>query len=298
MLRVKEFTKSGLRRRKGVARRQPAMAGLLLTFAAVAVLIVGCDNDENPLRPYAGERPFIIQEVTQSWSPDVQWVGGRAAAVGVNRGDKAALDSTLVWLRRVDGDAIDAPISINGEFDAAAVAAVGGEPVDSLESGVVYTLWIASESALDVNLDSTAVNEFMMADSTFEASYMLAGRSGGGAGVSFTVVRNQSLLSDNYILSWTPADVGFNQIAIREASSGGFTDLRWHIVIPEREEGELVSPVVIGEVPEGAVAGIDWGGWGSSTHTIWATTEEWDGESFGFRTPGYAFFQAFAGNFK
>lgn len=297
MPRVKDLTTNQVRRVGFTRFRWAACRGVLLVLAA-CIVIAGCDTDENPLRPYEGERPFIIQSVTQSWTPDVQWVGGRAAAIGLNRGKRAALDSTLVWLRRVGGDDIDSPITINDQLDAAAIAAAGGEPLDSLEDGVVYTLWIASEGALDVNLDSTAVDEFMMVDSTFEASYMLSGRSGGGVDVSFTVVRNQTLLSDNYILDWTPADVGFRQLAIREASSGGFTDLRWHVVIPEGEEGEILPPVVIGNVPEGAVAGIDWGGWGVLTHTIWATTEEWDGESFGFRTPGYAFFQAPASNFE
>lgn len=265
---------------------------------AAALWLVGCGVTDNPLAPYEGERPLIIQRVTQSFAPHLSWVGGRAAAVGINRGASAALDSTLVWMQRSEGETIESPVSVAGEFDRDAVLQLGGSPSDSLEHGSVYTVWVATQEAVDVGLDTNAVDEFQLVDSTFEAAYLLQGNSGGGVDVDFAVVRNQTLVSDAYIVTWTPTTAGFRQLAIREASSGGFTDLRWHVVIPEEVEAEILQPVIVGKAPEGAVVGTEWTGWGATTHTLWATTDEWDGESFGFRTPGYAFFQVFEENFE
>lgn len=272
------------------------ISGLVAGIVALCV-ISGCDTVEPPLRPYDGERPYIIQDVTQSWTPDVQWVGGRAAAIGVNRGAHAALDSTLVWMRRVDADEIDPPISINGEFDADAVASLGGVPTDSLASGETYTVWVASEEALDANLDSTALDQDALADSTFQTRYAFEGNSFGGARVEFTVVRDQSLTGVRYLIFWTPTNVGFRQLAIRDATTGGFTNLLWHIVMPDDRGEEIRSPVIIGSPPEGAVVATEWSGWADGAQTIWATTDAWDG-TFRFISPGYAFFQALESNFK
>lgn len=270
---------------------------LLLTVLGFAQM-TGCDTDENPLLPYEGERPFIIQRVTQSFAPDLQWVGGRAAAVGVNRGDRAALDSTLVWLRLSGANDIPSPISINDEFDAEEVANRGGQPSDSLEDRVVYTIWVADRDAIEAGLDTTQFDEHSFTDTTIVATYFLTGRSDGGVDAEFAIVRNQTLAGDGYVLTWDPPQVAFRQIAIRNASSGGFSNLVWHVVIPEGEEGDIRQPVIIGETPPDAVVGTEWSGWLTGIHTLWATTEEWDGESFGLNTPGYAFFQIFATNFE
>ncbi len=280
------------RRRAGVH-----CVAFLLTTLGVAYL-AACDNVENPLLPYGGERPFVIQRVTQSYAPDLQWVGGRAAAIGVNRGERAALDSTLVWLRLSGSNDISSPISISDEFDVEEVANRGGQPSDSLEDRVTYTIWVADQSALEAGLDTTQFDEHSFTDTTIVAAYFLLGRSGGGVDVDFAVIRNQTLAGDSYVVTWDPPEIGFRQLAIRNASSGGFSNLLWHVVIPDGEEGELRSPLIIGETPPEAVVGSDWSGWAQGTHTLWATTDEWNGESFGFNSPGYAFFQMFASNFE
>lgn len=283
-------------------RRTPIRRPLRLLAATSAlllsVLVFGCDTVDEQLRSYESERPFIIRDITQSWSPDVQWVGGRAAAIGVNRGSHAALDSTLVWMRRVGSDEIDPPISINENFDSDAVAALGGQPTDSLGSGGTYTVWIASEEALAADLDSTSTDEFSLVDSTFQTGYLFAGRSFGGVDVDFSVVRDESLTGQRFLITWTPADVGFRQLAIRDAGTGGFTNLLWHIVIPDDRGEGIHSPLVIGAPPDGAIEATEWAGWADGVHTIWATNDDWDGSTFGFTTRGYAFFQALASNFE
>ncbi len=263
-----------------------------------AVAFGGCDVAENPLAPYEGERPLLIQRVTESFAPDVQWVGGRVAAVGINRGETAALDSTLVWLHSADGNEVDSPVFVREVIDEDGVTKVGGTPTDSLEDGRTYTLWFAEQSAIDAGLQESALDEHSFADTTFTLSYLLNGRSAGGVDVDFTIFRDQRLVSDEFRVTWTPSSQAFRRIAIRHATVGGFTDLLWHIVLPDDESDSITPPLVIGEEPEDAIVATPWSGFADGNHVLWAATSEWDGESFGFRTDGYAFFQMFASNFE
>ena len=262
----------------------------------LALILTGCDTEENPLAPYEGNRPLIVQNVTTSFSPDIAWVGGRVSAVGINRGERAALDSTLVWLHVANDNEIESPVYVREVLDESGVTKVGGTPTDSLEHGETYTLWIAEKEAYDAALSGAAIDAFAFADTTFTVSYLLRGRSAGGVGVQFTIFRDQRILSDVYNVDWTPA-VPFRRVAIRNSTVGGFSDLLWHIVLPDSLPDSITPPLVIGAAPENAIEAVEWDGFNSGQHILWAATEDWDGESFGFRTEGYAFFSIFADNF-
>lgn len=274
--------------------------GCLRLTALIAVMLAwsGCDQAENPLAPYEGGRPLIIQRLTQSFAPDVQWVGGRVAAVGINRGEVAALDSTLVWMHSTEGDAVGSPVFVRDVLDEEAVTKVGGTPSDSLQDGETYTLWLAEQSALDAGLQGGSVDAFSFADTTFTLTYLLSGRSAGGVDVDFTIFRDQRLVSDEFRVTWTPASQAFRRLAIRNATVGGFTDLLWHVVLPDDISDNITPPVVIGQLPEGAIEATPWSGFATGNHVFWATTSDWSGDSFGFRTAGYAFFQIFGSNFE
>lgn len=266
-------------------------------LAGFSLFLAACVSGENPLAEYEGSRPLLIQRITESYRPGLQWVGGRVAAVGVNRGPVAALDETLVWIRRVDGDEIGAPVNIDGDFDKAAVTDVGGDPRDSLENAQVYTFWIATCEAVESGLSGSVVTDHTLADSTFELSYLLNGRSSGGVDVDFRVVRNETITDDSYTITWTPG-IPFRQLAINESTLGGFTDLIWHVVLPDDHPDSITPPVVIGQAPEDALVATEWDGFGTGQHVFWATTSEWEGENFGFTTRGFGQFQMFAGNFQ
>lgn len=279
------------------AARRFGRTGFLAALLPI-LLFGGCDGADNPLADYQGERPLIIQRVTQSFAPDVQWVGGRVAAIGINRGERAALDSTLVWIHQVDGDQISAPVFVRDVLDADIVESFGGAPTDSLDADQTYTVWLATAEALSAQLDTTLVDEHSFADSTFTTRYLLNGRSFGGVSVEFRIFRDQRLTSDRYTATWTPADQAFRRVAINNATVGSFntSTLIWHIVLPDDQEDSIRSPLVIGSTPEDAIVAVEWDGFGQGAHTFWAATDQWDGQSFGFRTPGYAFFQINASN--
>lgn len=283
--------------------------GLALGLAALA----GCTDEANPLAPYEGGRALDLLRVTQNYTPEVQWVGGRVAAVGVNRGPGAALDSTLVWLQTAPGDDISSYVTVGQNTNVALVESFGGTPVDSLADGGEYTFWIAERSAFDVALDSTARDPGAFADTTFTMNLLLRGNSGGdfNLGVNYQVLREERLLESRFIVTWTPA-IPFRELAIRVAPTGGYTNLRWHVLIPEGEPGEITPPLVIGETPPGAQEAVPFAGFvvddvvgiapgdtadvTAPVQTLWAVTDGWNG-TFSPVAPGYTYFQMFGCNF-
>ena len=273
----------------------------LIAVVVIAMTTSGCDDDANPLAPYAAERELILQRVTLSAKPHLQWVGGRVAAVGVNRGPTAALDTTLVWIVTADDNTISSAVSIGADFDQDAIRQFGGTPIDSLQDATEYTFWLAEKSVFDAGLPAGQRDVFSFVDTTFTLSYRLVGRSGGDSGFvgSIEIVRDQTLTSDTYLVMWSPAQAGVRRLAIRQASSGGFTDLVWDLIADDENADGIVSPVTIGQIPPGVLVGAEWpdDGFSSATYTLWMVNQSWTG-SFSPRASGYAFFQIFSSNFE
>lgn len=277
-------------RRAAAAPRRSATAYVVLVLA---LLLASCDSGVNPLAPYEGSRPLIIQDVTISHSPDIAWVGGRVAAVGINRGEQAALDTSLVWLHTVDGNDLESPVYVRDVIDRAAVESYGGTPSDSLSDDQVYTFWVAESEAFSAGLTGNSVDAFSLADTTFQLEYLLNGprpRVNGGLGLYYDVSRDQRLLSEEFTVTWAPA-VPLRTLAMRVGTTGGYTSLIWHIVTPEEQEANLTPPIVLGNEPDHAEVIEEWGGFGTDRYVLWGANDDWDGQTFSFLAPGYAFYQ-------
>lgn len=279
----------------------PRLLRVACLLACGGLAVAGCSQGDNPLAPYQGSRPLDLLRVTQNFTPDIQWVGGRVAAVGVNRGHRAALDSSLVWLRVAAGDDISSFVTVGDETDQGLIGSFGGVPLDSLENGATYTFWLAEASAFEAGLDSTRMDLDAFADTTLTMQLLLRGRSGGDRDldVEFEVVRDERLTGDRYVVRWTPSTVGFRRLAIRASSTGGFDNLIWHVLVPEGEDGVITPPVTIGVPPAGTQEATPFpsAGFSSGVHTLWAVTDDWTG-SFSPSAQGYAYFQIFANNFE
>lgn len=272
---------------------------MMLTLLLATLATARCGSEANPLAAYEGERPLTFLRVTQSFTPQIQWVGGRVAAVGVNRGTRAALDSTLVWMTRAEGNTIPSFVTVGdpGQTDADAVARYGGTAEDRLAHGGTYTFWMAERAVLDADLDSTAFDGVNFADTTLTLDLLLAGRALGGVDVDIVVGREETLEGTRYLVQWTPGDVLFRQVGITEGRVGSFTGLVWHAVVPDGAEGGFASPVEIGQAPPGTDEIVAWSGFEPATYILWMTTADWDG-AFGPRSDGYAYFQIFPSNFE
>ncbi|MCF7802633.1 MAG: hypothetical protein K9N57_00420 [Candidatus Marinimicrobia bacterium] len=268
-----------------------------LVVMCFSLLLLQCSDEtkNDVLAPYKGHRALELLKVTQSFTPDIQWLGGRVASAGVNKGGTAALDSTLIWIYTADDDIIGSPVSFSVEPDSDLIQSYGGEPADSLSDGETYTFWIAEKSVFAANLDSSAIDSMNFTDTTMTTALVPRGLSGGGLDLDISLVRDETLLKDKFVLSWTPEDTLVRRIAIRASASGGFQDLIWHVVLPDSVEDSISPPVVLGETPEGANVAVAWpeGGFKEGqVHFIWMVNSNWN-NTFSPGAPGYGWFRMF-----
>jgi len=286
---------------------RPLPLTLALAFGlATCVALVGCTEESNPLAPYEGHRALEFIHVTQNFTPEIQWVGGRVAAVGINRGTQAALDSTLVWIRTAPDNSIGSVVTVGPDFDHELILSLGGTPLEELIDNETYTVWLAEADAFYADLDPSQFQPSAFADTTISLNLVLLGAAGSGIGVEFRVQRDELLSGDRYLISWTPEDVQFRRMVINMGTTGRWVDHLWHIVVPAAEPASISSPVILGEAPEGAVEATAWPDEGFLTippcpsgrrnYVLWAATDDWN-ESFLPSAPGYAQFRIHFSNF-
>lgn len=276
---------------------------LLLGTATLSLFSVSCNNQANTLAPYAGPRGLKMMTVTQNFTPDIQWLGGRVAAVGVNRGTKPALDSTLVYLMDASTDSITyksaSYITYGTSPDVSKLESLGGTYQDSLKNDQVYTFWVATTDAFNSNLDSTSLTKDNFADTSVTMQLYLRGQSGGETDsqgnliTTVKVLHEQTLLQDKYVIEWTPASHVFRRIGINAASFGSFTNLIWHVVTPDSLADNIHSPVVIGVPPPNTTEVVPFSGFQhNQVYMVWMVDSTWSG-SFAPSSTGYVWFRIF-----
>jgi hypothetical protein len=269
-------------------------------LAALILAFSGCNKDtSNGIAPYEAQRELLFVKITASATPDVQWLGGRVAAVGINKGPRAALDGSLVWLRAASIDTINSYVTFGKATSVTQLLAFGGAPADSLDPDSTYTFWIATKSAMDAHLDTAnpAVNVNTLGDTTLVASYWLKGQMGGEGGTGnptyrIRIRRDQTILGDKYTIYWTPATAAFRNVALRMGSTGGYDNLLW-MVTTSGTADNILPPVVLGVAPSGVTEGTPYvsGSLSSGTvYTLWMNNRNWVG-TFALNARGYAFFR-------
>ena len=141
--------------------------GPLLTYG-LAVLLAGvamsCNKENDTLAPYTPGPVHLnaLQVESGTYTPAVSWGGGYVSALGVNRGTKARLDTSLVWLIHQAGDAIHYQqhfgVPPSGSQDL--TTTYGGQPLTSLAEDQMYTFWVAKDDvwgAITSNAGKTLV---------------------------------------------------------------------------------------------------------------------------------------------
>lgn len=272
-------------------------------FVIIILLFTACgDNHDDVLAPYNGSRALIFLRVTKSMTPDIQWLGGRVAAVGVNKGKKAALDQTLIYLRTADANTIASWVSYGEQSNDALILQYGGTPSKTLADSTEYTFWLAEKNAFDASLDSSLCTDFNFMDTTFVMSNKLVGKVGGEKNaqgkelLNMTIIRNESMLDDVYTLYWTPENIAFRQIAVRINSLGGFKDLIWHVVTPDSLPDNIFPPVTIGTAPAGTEEAVPWPATAfekNKVQILWMSNSKWTVNNFSPSAAGYAWFRIY-----
>lgn len=118
------------------------------TLIFISLFVSSCDNQDTALAPYNGSPQMsnvVIEE--GSFRPKITWVGGYASVIGVNKGNKAILDSTLIYLVKVVGNNLKYPVRF-GDIPIGGVSLLNefnGNEVDSLSEDRMYTYWVMKE---------------------------------------------------------------------------------------------------------------------------------------------------------
>lgn len=141
----------------------------------ITIFLNSCSEDDEGLAPYVGSpslSTIIVEE--NSFKPKITWVGGFTTVLGVNRGENAVLDSSLIWLIKADANTLRYPIQFgqlpNGVDDL--TTQYGGKALDSLNEDEDYTFWVMHQSAWDQVSGETG--KFFVIDSLLKDGQALA----------------------------------------------------------------------------------------------------------------------------
>ena len=124
----------------------------MIFFAMNMILFNACSNEDNSLAPYMGLPEMSTVKVEQgTFRPKITWVGGYTSVIGVNVGSRAALDSSLIYLIKINGNNLHFPITYGVIPDGAInlIDVYGGQSLDSLNEDNLYTYWVMKEDAWD-----------------------------------------------------------------------------------------------------------------------------------------------------
>lgn len=127
-------------------------ASLLISSILLIISATSCSEDEGGLAPYVGPPPMsTITVEEESFNPKITWVGGYTTILGVNRGNSAILDTSLVWLIKADDNSLKYPVQFNQLPGNATdiTSDFGGIAIDSLNEDEDYTFWVMQKKAWD-----------------------------------------------------------------------------------------------------------------------------------------------------
>lgn len=149
-------------------------------YCAIILLLLfycGCSKtDSNSLAPYEGATDLSLTAEQTSFRPQITWVGGYVSILGINRGNKAALDTSLVWLIYAPSNSMKYPVTF-GKLPSGAqdlTTSYGGKTPDSLSEDKPYTFWIMKESIWN-QISATAKDKTLLIDSTLSNSIKVSG---------------------------------------------------------------------------------------------------------------------------
>lgn len=152
----------------------------LLTFLILTLTLQSCSKkDDGPLAPYEGGTSLsnILVE-SGSFRPEVTWLGGYVTIFGINRGNHAALDTSLVWLVYAPSNSIHFPVKYGvlpqGAQDL--TGNYGGKTLDSLSEDNPYTFWVLKEEAWN-QISASAKGKNLLVDSILSNTIKLTGDS-------------------------------------------------------------------------------------------------------------------------
>lgn len=304
-----------------------------ILFAIFFLLLIfggwGCSDEDNSLAPYAGS-PSMSNIIVQSGSfkPAVTWVGGYVSVFAVNKGSRAALDSTLIWLVHTNGNNIHYPVHFGVLPEGAEdmTSQFGGSVEDSLSEDNTYTYWVLKEdvwnqissqkgkvievdssqsaSLVQVKGDTLKINNYGCVKETQNLDVYINIENVSTFG-RLGIISVKIMNSSNPIISWEITQDGvtdtlLSAIGIVEGGQYDATKLVWEIFSEEDSAGVKIygkknlikSPITAGEEFPGTRVFAEYPASGlerDKTYYLWIANKEWDGETRLRFALGYAY---------
>ncbi|KUG25180.1 hypothetical protein ASZ90_005003 [hydrocarbon metagenome] len=302
----------------------------IFIIASLALIIsTACSEDNSGLAPYVGSpemSTITIEE--ESFTPKVTWIGGYASVFGVNKGKRATLDTSLVWLVKADGNNLKYPVKF-GDPPSNAIeitSQFGGTKLDSLQEDEDYTFWVLKEEVwerlsneigktfvADPSLDEGEV--ISDSDSLFISTTVFASLAkrldvfinidGISTFGQLGVISIQETRSNRPIISWTitqsgVTDTAISVIGIAEGNQFDPGKTVWEIYSETTENGTpvfgklnvITSPLNVGDSIPQTRAFVPFNKPGldrNKTYYIWIANDIWNGEGRLRFEPGYAY---------
>jgi hypothetical protein len=290
-----------------------------LPLAAIifACFFYACNEVNNTLAPYVGSPNMSDITVEQgTFKPKLTWLGGYVSVVGVNKGSKAALDSSLVWLIYESGDNIHYPVTFgvtpSGAQDI--TSQFGGRKADSLEEDNTYTYWVMKENvwtqissqsnktlALDSTLQSQTVKITQDTILISSSSYVetteridryinIENATVFGPLANMTVTKPET--NNDIIISWQIVEAGVTDSAVAamglvEGQDFSQNNTLWEVWSEKDSAGtplygteDIINPpVVLGEQVSGSHVFVEFPASGlqrNKNYYFWIANKGWD----------------------
>jgi hypothetical protein len=297
-----------------------------IIFFIISAFFVSCNEEDNTLAPYAGS-PMLSNIIVEdeSFNPKVTWVGGNVSVFGVNRGDKAALDSSLVWLIRTEGNNILFPV-VFGELPAGAqdiTSQFGGTTLSELEEDEEYTFWVMKSEVwelvstnifkpliVDPSVTSVSVSDTSVSITPFS---FVVGHKSVNVYINIVNVRVLGAIADIFVES-TTANIPLIRWRIRAAGADTLvaaiglvrgqvydaSSALWEMYSVRDSAGVslyardniIASPILVGDDVPGTRTFVEFVPENFQRNTeyhIWIATNNWDREGRQRFTQGYGY---------
>lgn len=304
---------------------------LTVFFAAllIAAFSISCSEEDNGVAPYVGspDMSTIVVEA-ESFQPKITWVGGYASVLGVNKGTRAILDSSLVWLIKTDGNNLRYPVKF-GTLPSGAndlTAQFGGTVIDSLNEDEDYTFWVMQQEGWDklssetgkVFIADTNLAEGQIVselDSVYVSTSFFTGISkrldvfinieGLSSFGQLGIISVEATRSNRPIINWEITQEGVEDtlisvIGICEGNQYNPGTTIWEVYSESEENGNTVygaanvikAPLNVGDSLAQTMAFVPFDMEGlerNKTYYIWIANNLWGGEGRLRFEPGYAY---------
>lgn len=233
----------------------------LLLGIIIIIVFISCENSDNTLAPYVGS-PNVsgLQIEAKSYTPKITWIGGYVTVLGINRGSRAALDNSLVWLIYKSGNDIHYPVQYgqlpNGVQDL--TSQYGGSSIPELIEDSTYTIWVIKEDVWTVL--TTNPGKIITIDSALTQISSIVGDT---IKLSASVHTQKTQNLDNYLNIYEISTFGrLGIIGIEQTNTSNDPKLSWTITQPEATDTLI------------AAIGIADGSQYSSSASIWEAYSE------------------------